>query len=346
MENIPTAYGVEVAYPGHEEELLSQGCMEACVSVSATLCQVTPILIVDDDPDIREALSDRLVLEGYTAQAVGTGGEAIQKVRHERYGAVLLDIGLPDINGLSVLKILTELDSKLPVIVITAQTTEENKVGSLRKGAFAYLAKPFNLEEVRATVRRAVAGKALAVKAEDVEHAWRESEERFRCVVESATDAIVLADAGGNIISWNRAAEGLFGYAEHEVMGQPLTILMPMRYREAHQRGLERGRHEVAGVEHDFRDGDGRRDGGVLDQLAAVVAERRQGDTQHLRQQHAAQHLRRREADGQRGFALAGVQGPQPGREDVAQHGGSLRGLGERSQCLSDSVRRRRCHAT
>ena len=131
MENIPTAYGVEVAYPGHEEELLSQGFMEACVSVSATLCQVTPILIVDDDPDIREALSDRLVLEGYTAQAVGTGGEAIQKVRHERYGAVLLDIGLPDINGLSVLKILTELDSKLPVIVITAQTTEENKVGSL-----------------------------------------------------------------------------------------------------------------------------------------------------------------------------------------------------------------------
>ena len=240
MENIPTAYGVEVAYPGHEEELLSQGFMEACVSVSATLCQVTPILIVDDDPDIREALSDRLVLEGYTAQAVGTGGEAIQKVRHERYGAVLLDIGLPDINGLSVLKILTELDSKLPVIVITAQTTEENKVGSLRKGAFAYLAKPFNLEEVRATVRRAVAGKALAVKAEDVEHAWRESEERFRCVVESATDAIVLADAGGNIISWNRAAEGLFGYAEHEVMGQPLTILMPLRYREAHQRGLER----------------------------------------------------------------------------------------------------------
>src|SRR5438445_11088606 len=133
MKNIRTGNGVEVAYPGHEEDLLSQGFMEACVSV--TLCQVTPILIVDDDPDIREALSDRLVLEGYTAQAVGTGGEAIQKVRHEHYGAVLLDIGLPDINGLSVLKMLTELDPKLPVIVIPAQPTEENKVGSLMQVA-------------------------------------------------------------------------------------------------------------------------------------------------------------------------------------------------------------------
>src|SRR5438034_11576285 len=99
------------------KRICSPKFVEACVSVNATRCQVNPILIVDDDPDIREALSDRLVLEGYTAQAVGTGGEAIQKVRHERYGAVLLDIGLPDINGLSVLKILTELDSKLPVIV-------------------------------------------------------------------------------------------------------------------------------------------------------------------------------------------------------------------------------------
>lgn len=72
------------------------------------------------------------------------------------------------------------------------------------------------------------------------EEALRESEERFRSVVESATDAIVLADHRGNIISWNNAAQRLFGYTADEVAGKPLTILMPVRYREAHRRGVER----------------------------------------------------------------------------------------------------------
>ena len=74
------------------------------------------------------------------------------------------------------------------------------------------------------------------------EEALCESEKRFRSVVESATDAIVLADHRGNIISWNRTAQRLFGYQVEEVLGKPLTILMPACYREAHQRGLERVR--------------------------------------------------------------------------------------------------------
>ena len=89
-----------------------------------------------------------------------------------------------------------------------------------------------------------------------VERAWaqealQESEERFRSVVESAADAIILADHRGRIISWNRAARQLFGYSVEEVEGKPLTLLMPARYREAHQRGLDRlrsnGRSHVIG---------------------------------------------------------------------------------------------------
>src|SRR5574337_359380 len=70
----------------------------------------------------------------------------------------------------------------------------------------------------------------------------RESEIRFRSVVQSAIDAIILADSDGNIISWNKGAQTIFGYEEEEVLGKPLTILMPERYREAHLRGLERVR--------------------------------------------------------------------------------------------------------
>jgi PAS domain S-box-containing protein len=67
-----------------------------------------------------------------------------------------------------------------------------------------------------------------------------ESESRFRSVAESANDALITADKTGNITFWNKSAETIFGYTQEEVMGKPLTILMPERYRNAHLKGLER----------------------------------------------------------------------------------------------------------
>jgi PAS domain S-box-containing protein len=72
------------------------------------------------------------------------------------------------------------------------------------------------------------------------EESLRASEERFRNLAESANDAIVSADSGGNITFFNRAAERIFGHLSGEVLGKPLTLLMPERFREAHLRGLDR----------------------------------------------------------------------------------------------------------
>jgi PAS domain S-box-containing protein len=72
------------------------------------------------------------------------------------------------------------------------------------------------------------------------DQALRESELRFRSVTQSATEAIIVADSHGNMIVWNRAAQNMFGYQEAEVMGKPVTLLMPARYRDAHSKGLER----------------------------------------------------------------------------------------------------------
>jgi PAS domain S-box-containing protein len=212
------------------------------VILEAGTSHVPSILIVDDDPDIRDALGDALTHEGYHVQSVGFGTEAIERVRGANYGAAILDMGLPDLDGESVLRQLIEVDPALPVVILTAQATTENRVGSLTRGAFAYVAKPYNLEELRATLRRAVGVKALALKAETVESALSESEDRFRSVVQSATDAIVIGDSDGRIVSWNRAAEAMFGYTEQEVLRQPLTLLMPQRYRQPHQHRVERMR--------------------------------------------------------------------------------------------------------
>ena len=79
-------------------------------------------------------------------------------------------------------------------------------------------------------------------KHKKTEETLHESEMKFRSVVQSAVDAIILADSDGNIISWNKGAKEIFGFNEEEVLGKPLTILMPERYREGHIIGLERVR--------------------------------------------------------------------------------------------------------
>ncbi len=74
------------------------------------------------------------------------------------------------------------------------------------------------------------------------EEALRESEEKFRAIAQTAVDAIILSDKDGNILFWNKSAQRIFGYSEEEISGKPLNILMPERYRDAHQNGIERVR--------------------------------------------------------------------------------------------------------
>ncbi len=198
------------------------------------------VLVVDDDPDIVLGLEDFLHHDGYHVSVAATCAEALTRARAHHFNAVLLDLGLPDGDGWSVLRSLQDFDPSVPVIILTAYTTADRTVGSLTQGAFAYLTKPYNRDELRAVLQRAVGVQALAAKAEYAEHALTESEERFRSLVESATDAIIVANQQGRIVSWNQAATRLFGYALEEVLGHPLTVLMPERFREAHVQGMAR----------------------------------------------------------------------------------------------------------
>jgi PAS domain S-box-containing protein len=95
------------------------------------------------------------------------------------------------------------------------------------------------------------------------EDALRQSEERFRSVAQSATDAIIVANSKGNIIVWNKAAQAIFGYDDEEALGKPLTLLMPERFHDSHRRGLDRflsaGKSDTIGktVEYVGRNKDG-----------------------------------------------------------------------------------------
>ena len=200
------------------------------------------ILIVDDDPDIALVLHDLLEHTGYRVEVAGTGAEALAKAKVDPFAAVLLDLMLPDMDGLSVLTLLKQIDPALPVIMLTAFVEVAKKHGSLTEGAFGYLTKPYDAEELKAIIARAVGVKHLSIEAAAAKQALTASEDRFREVVQTAPDAIILADGEGRILSWNGAAERLFGYTAQEMLGQFLTLIMPERYRLNHQRALDRVR--------------------------------------------------------------------------------------------------------
>jgi PAS domain S-box-containing protein len=198
------------------------------------------VLIVDDDPDLCLALGDSLRHDGYAVRTVQAGQDALREVEGGQIGVVILDLGLPDLDGLEVLRGVKIFDPRLPVIVLTASTQEKHTVEALHCGAFTYLTKPYNSYELRFALRQIVDAQKLASKVARVEEDLSASEERFRAVVGATPDAVVLADRNGTILLWNQAAARLFGYSEEDVIGQPLTLLMPQRYRKGHEAGMTR----------------------------------------------------------------------------------------------------------
>src|SRR5438093_11524957 len=112
-----------------------------------------------------DVMSDMLEHGGYCVHAVWTRAEAIRRARETHYVAALLYMQLPDLHGHVVMKFLMDTDAKLPIIVITAYSFDENTIRSLTRGAFAYVTKPYNSTELKATLRRALEVTALAAKA-------------------------------------------------------------------------------------------------------------------------------------------------------------------------------------
>ncbi len=111
------------------------------------------ILIVDDDPSIRKTITAILAEKGYDVEAVGTAREAIEKAKTGFYNLALLDIRLPDMEGVKLLTKMKETKPKMAKIIITGYPSLQNAVEALNKGADAYIIKPVNIDEMLATVK-------------------------------------------------------------------------------------------------------------------------------------------------------------------------------------------------
>jgi two-component system KDP operon response regulator KdpE len=115
------------------------------------------ILLVDDELSIQRAMAPLLRSRGYSVTLAGTGREALDLFARDRPDLVILDLGLPDINGIEVCRQVREL-ADTPILILSARGAEKDKVAALDQGADDYMTKPFGPEElmarVRATLRR------------------------------------------------------------------------------------------------------------------------------------------------------------------------------------------------
>jgi two-component system response regulator AtoC len=143
------------------------------------------ILIVDDEPSMRKNMADLLESENYHSIEAADGEEALTKVRTNLPDLVLLDINLPKIDGLTVLKEIIEIFPQIPVIIFTAYGTSERAIDAMKSGAFDYLEKPFELDEFVLTIKRALKHAAMIGEV----HQLREQVENIS--TGSASDLII-----------------------------------------------------------------------------------------------------------------------------------------------------------
>ena len=115
------------------------------------------VLIIDDEAAIRESLETLLQLEGYNVESAASGEEGLARIGEQTFDLVLLDLALPDANGLELLAEIRSQDPQLSVIMITAYGTVENAVKAMQAGAANFIQKPWDNEKLLADVRAAVA---------------------------------------------------------------------------------------------------------------------------------------------------------------------------------------------
>ena len=120
------------------------------------------ILVTEDEESLRFVLQKALETEGYWVQAAHSGAVARKLIREHHFDVALMDIKLPDIDGLDLLKEIKQSGVDTAMILMTAQSTMRNAIGAMKNGAFDYVTKPFDLDEVLLLIKRAMDSRKLS----------------------------------------------------------------------------------------------------------------------------------------------------------------------------------------
>lgn len=112
------------------------------------------ILMVDDEPELITAMAERMTLRGYTVETATNGEDALRRIAPESHSLLLVDLKMPGLGGLDVLREARRIDPELPVVLFTGHTSQADAERGIKLGAAAYLVKPVDFDSLIATVER------------------------------------------------------------------------------------------------------------------------------------------------------------------------------------------------
>lgn len=226
------------------------------------------ILVVDDDPAVRESLRRSLIFNGYSIVLAADGEEALDKVQSERPDMAILDVMMPKLDGLEVCRELRSQGDDIPILLLTARDSVSERVAGLDAGADDYLTKPFALEELlartRSLVRRAARPAAVdtqqteILKFEDLEldPATRDVTRGSRQISLTRTEFALLELLLRNprkVLSRTTILEDVWGY-DFPTSGNALEVYIGYLRRKTEADGEPRLIQTVRGVGYVLRE--------------------------------------------------------------------------------------------
>jgi diguanylate cyclase (GGDEF)-like protein/PAS domain S-box-containing protein len=178
------------------------------------------VLLVDDEPRMLSSLRELLKTSGYHLNSVGCGGDAVSQLGNGNFDLVILDMGLPDMNGHEVMDFINAENLGTSVIVVSGNNDIDSAIGALKRGAFDYLRKPYAPEELIKTVDNAI--KQRALESDNLKYAWQinNSEKVYRYFVENSPDIIYTLNEDGFFTFVNDRAEQLLGLSREQLIGK------------------------------------------------------------------------------------------------------------------------------
>jgi PleD family two-component response regulator len=186
------------------------------------------VCIIDNDAQRYQELQEILKNHYYSVSKIAANEEAFAAIIDANPDLILLSADITEINLYELTDTLNTDKRTIDIPVVFTTIPEDiDTRAKVIKSSDDLVIEPFNEREVIARVER-------QITVSKVRMALRESEAKFQSVMESAIDAIISSNAGGKILSWNKAAAAMFGYTEDEVLGKPIEVIIPVRFRKAH----------------------------------------------------------------------------------------------------------------
>ncbi len=221
------------------------------------------LVIAEDDRAVRESVTRALELEGYAVEAVADGAAALEAAGKDGVDLLILDLGMPHVDGLTVCRRLRSAGSRLPILVLTARTEVADRVSGLDAGADDYLPKPFSLDELlarlRALLRRSTydveEGTEIVVEDlridEAARRAWRGDREME--LTKTEFDLLqLLAENAGVVLSHSTIYDRIWGY-DFGPDSKALAVYIGYLRRKTEDGGEPRLIQTVRGVGYTLR---------------------------------------------------------------------------------------------